>query len=98
LRFVACGERADGLAEHRAKRREGVTEKAGYAQGNVDAGTVEVRQRQDLDARDAVGLHVPYGLRAEQVERHRELLAGCPHRRGSPEIYHEVAGIVAVVL
>ena len=70
--------------------REGVAEEPGDAQGHVDAGPAELRERDQLDARHPAGLGLPDGphARAGPAPRRRRrprcAWPRCPTPRGRP--------------
>ena len=84
--------------EQRDLRREGIAEKPGDAQRDVNAGAVEQAERQDLDAGNPVRGAVPQRARAEQGERLGEVVAAGAHVGGAPGRQRHRARPVAVLL
>ena len=97
-RFVALGKGRRGGFKHLRQTGKHIAEQARHAQGHVDAGTVQQRQWQNFKARHPVRPRIPHWRQPGQVQRHGKFLARCPHRGGAPEVHHQPARPVAVVL
>ena len=97
-RLVEGRDAAHRHVEQGDLRLEDVAEQARDAQGHVDARPVEHGQRQDLYAGDAAGGLVPDGLHAEVPQRLRKIVAAGAQRRRGPEIDHQRARRLAVIL
>ena len=65
---------------------------------HVDARMVELGDRQDLEAADARRALIPHGPRAHEQKRQRKILAAGAHGGAAPEIDHQRARPVAMVL
>ena len=98
VRLVASGERRGSLLEQHWQRREDIAEQARDPQGHVDARPAERGQGCHLKTRHALGRGIPDRRHPHQLQRHGEFLACAAHGRRSPEIQHDVARIIAVVL
>ena len=96
--LVARGDRADRRVDQRDLRREHVAEQAGDAEGHVDARPAERGRRQHLDAGDAAGRGVPLRAAAHQRQALRDLLAAGPQAGAAPQVDHQRARPVAMVL
>ena len=93
-----CGKGLGPGLEQLREAGEDVAEQARDAQGDVDARPAQQRQREDLEAGDAAGALVPLRGEAGQMQRHGEFLARRAHGGAAPEVDHQPARIVAVVL
>ena len=96
--LVALGDARHGHVEQRDLRLEDVAEETGNAQRHVDARAVEQRERQHLDAGDAVGARVPDGSGAEIGQSLGEIVAAGAQRGRRPQVEHDRARVLAFIL
>ena len=92
------GDGANGGVEQRDLARKDVAEEAGNAQCRVDPRPAQHRQRQHLEAADAVRRRVPGRTAADERESLREIVAAGAHGRRAPEVDDDPLRPVAVVL
>jgi hypothetical protein len=83
-RFVERGHGARGAIHQVDQIGKGVTEKAGNAQGNVDARTAQHARRHDLETGDPPASGFPLRLHAHQRQGLRDIVAAGAHVGGAP--------------
>ena len=99
--FVVFVEQRNGLhggIKQRDLRGEDIAEEAGNTQGHIHARAVERGLRQDLETRHARRGLIPHRLRADQRHGLRQIIAARAHGGAAPQINHDGARPVAMVL
>ena len=96
--LVPRGDGGDGGVDQRDLRAEHVAEQAGDPPGHIDPRPAEHRRRQHLDRRDPPGGLVPDRPAAHQRQPLRDLLAPRPQAGAAPEVDHQRARPVAMLL
>ena len=97
-RLLARRDRARRRVDQRDLRREEIAKQPGDAPRDVEPCTAERGGRLHLDAGDAAGAEVPHGSAAHQGEPLRDLLAAGAQRRAAPQVDHQRARHLAVLL